>query len=165
MQNIELLLSAFLVIFLFFICGVLFHFLSDYLSTKKMNWSVLLAERRSSIYRYCGFLGVIFIVFAFFILFFSAYIQNISLRNFFSTVSVILFAFFFASIEGLVFNLGISLGEKFSPKRKISDETGELKTHFLFRVKTIVFILFYIGFVMLLSYPLVLLSNLLFRFF
>jgi len=76
-----------------------------------------------------------------------------------------LFAFFFSCIEGLVFNLGFSLAGALKSKRIKAAEKSLLKNHSLYGMKTVVFVLFYVGFIMLLSYPLVLISNLLVKLF
>jgi hypothetical protein len=138
-----------------------FFLLGIFLPIALNRWSVLhrpipgyIEDARDYIYKICIFLSILLFVSAFVLLFIAAYMQNPTGKSFINTLSLLFFGLFFSCLEGIVFYLGYTFSRK-----KFSYSSDVTMENALPRVSTFAFVLFYLGAMTLLSYPIVMFAQ------
>ena len=146
MENNIMLVSFFVVLAFFFLSGVLFHFICRHAEKFHKPWKKRFDASREFIYRYSIVWALFFLMIGLVLWVLTYYIGSSTILAMLSVIIAILLALCVSCIEGMVFYWGYSSLKLMKNKIQGKDKVVTRKNTY--------FMMFFIGSMTLLSYPL-----------
>ena len=144
-------LSFLVVLVLFFVSGIVFRFICEYATKYHKTWKKKFDDAREFIYRYSIVWSLFFLMIGLTLWVLTYYIGDPTVLAAFSVIIVIVLAFFISCIEGIIFYFGYSCFKRnnieIDKQKKVISKNN---TYFM---------MFFIGSITLLSYPLLSLAK------